>query len=40
MEDRFTGPELREALAAAGLCLQQARELKRLGILGIARKEG
>ncbi len=40
MEDRFTGPELREALAAAGLRLQQARELKRLGILGIARKEG
>lgn len=40
MEDRFTGPELREAWAAAGLCLQQARELKQLGILGIARKEG
>ena len=39
-EDRFTGPELRQALAAAGLRLQQARELKKLGILGHARKQG
>jgi ubiquinone/menaquinone biosynthesis C-methylase UbiE len=39
-DDRFFGPELREALAAAGLTLAQARELKQLGILGHARKEG
>jgi len=39
-EDRFTGTELREALAAAGLALAQARELKKLGILGHARKQG
>ena len=39
-EDRFTGTDLREALAAAGLALAQARELKKLGILGHARKQG
>ena len=39
-EDRFFGRELREALAAAGLALAQAHELKQLGILGHACKQG
>ncbi len=39
-KDRFTGPDLKEALAGVGLRLQQARELKKLGILGHARKQG
>lgn len=39
-DDRFFGPELKEALARAGLRLTQAQELKRLGILGHARKQG
>jgi ubiquinone/menaquinone biosynthesis C-methylase UbiE len=38
-EDRFTGQELREALAGAGLSLKDATELKKLGILGVAVKE-
>jgi ubiquinone/menaquinone biosynthesis C-methylase UbiE len=38
-EDRFTGPELRQVLAAAGLRLHQTRELRQLGILGLARKQ-
>jgi ubiquinone/menaquinone biosynthesis C-methylase UbiE len=39
-KDRFTGPQLKEALAGVGLRLQQARELKKLGILGHALKQG
>ena len=37
-KDRFHSAELREALAGAGLRLQQTFELKRFGIIGIAAK--
>jgi ubiquinone/menaquinone biosynthesis C-methylase UbiE len=37
-EDRFSGPELRQALTKAGLHLKEAVELRRLGILGVAVK--
>jgi ubiquinone/menaquinone biosynthesis C-methylase UbiE len=39
-KDRFTGKDLRQALARAGLRLHQAHELQQLGILGIACKQG
>jgi ubiquinone/menaquinone biosynthesis C-methylase UbiE len=39
-DDRFFSPDLKEALARAGLCLTQAQELQQLGILGIACKQG
>ncbi len=39
-EDRFFSPDLKEALASAGLRLTHARELQQLGILGHARKQG
>jgi ubiquinone/menaquinone biosynthesis C-methylase UbiE len=39
-DDRFFSPDLRQALARAGLRLTQAQELQRLGILGIACKQG
>jgi ubiquinone/menaquinone biosynthesis C-methylase UbiE len=38
--DRFSGPQLRKALAAGGLRLHQTKELKELGILGAALKQG
>ena len=39
-DDRFSSPDLRQALARAGLRLTHATELKQLGILGHACKEG
>ncbi len=36
--DRFTGPDLKEALRQAGLSLIAARELRKIGILAVARK--
>jgi ubiquinone/menaquinone biosynthesis C-methylase UbiE len=39
-KDRFTGTDFRQALAAAGLRLHQAKELQQMGILGLARKQG
>jgi len=39
-DDRFSGTDLKEALARAGLRLTQAQELQQLGILGIACKQG
>ncbi|OGP92791.1 MAG: hypothetical protein A2Z19_01805 [Deltaproteobacteria bacterium RBG_16_54_18] len=38
--DRFSGRDLRQALAQAGLSLRHALELKRFAILGYALKEG
>jgi ubiquinone/menaquinone biosynthesis C-methylase UbiE len=37
-EDRFSGPELRQALAEVGLSMKEALEFKRIGILGMAVK--
>jgi ubiquinone/menaquinone biosynthesis C-methylase UbiE len=37
-ENRFYRQDLREALAAAGLPLQHALEVKKLGLLGLCRK--
>lgn len=39
-QDRFYSPDLRQALAAAGLPIQDALEIKQLGILAICRKGG
>ncbi len=39
-DDRFFSPDLKEALARAGLRLTHATELKQLGILGHACKQG
>jgi len=38
--DRFSGRDLRQALAQVGLSLRHALELKRFAILGYALKEG
>jgi ubiquinone/menaquinone biosynthesis C-methylase UbiE len=37
-EDRFTSQDLRQALADAGLPIQDALEIKQLGILAVCRK--
>jgi ubiquinone/menaquinone biosynthesis C-methylase UbiE len=37
-KDRFTGADLKEALGRAGLSLIAARELKKVGILAVARR--
>jgi hypothetical protein len=38
-EDRFLSHDLRKGLEKVGLPLQNALEVKKLGILGVARKE-
>ena len=39
-EDRFDSPDLHRALKAAGFSVQEVREVKKLGILAVAAKEG
>jgi len=39
-EDRFSGPDLRQALAKVDLILKEVLEFKWLGVLGVAVKEG
>jgi SAM-dependent methyltransferase len=37
-EDRFTSRDLRQGLAAAGLPIKDALEIKQIGILAVCRK--
>ncbi len=39
-EDRFSGPDLRRALAEVGLTIKEFIEFKWMGVLGVAKKEG